>query len=366
MRAETLLPLGKVDPGLRAPEAPLDFSRIGADAQLVEALGYDALMVEETKDDPFVIMALAAQATTTLGLGTAVAIAFPRSPTSMAMSAWSIQKLSRGRFPLGLGPQVRAHIERRYGMASSPAGPWMRDYIGALRAVWDCWQNGRTLDFQSEHYRLNLMVPLFDPGPIENPEIPIHLAAVNTVMCRVAGEVADGIRPHPVCTPSYIRDVMLPEVRAGAAKSRRSLDDFKVSIKPLLAVAPGEEELLGKIRDARSRIAFYASTPAYRAAFVHLGLDALADEAKLLSRAQRWEELPALISDEVLAQFVTIGTYDVIGERLLERYGDIVTNAEFSIPVRDDVERETLGGLVRDLHARDLDVARQTKTGAAV
>ena len=364
MRAETLLPLGKVDPGLRAPEVPLDISRIGADAQLVEALGYDELMVEETKDDPFVIMALAAQATTTLGLGTAVAIAFPRSPTSMAMSAWSIQKLSRGRFTLGLGPQVRAHIERRFGMETSPAGPWMRDYVGALRAVWDCWQNGRPLDFQSEHYRLNLMVPLFDPGPIEHPEIPIHLAAVNTVMCRVAGEVADGIRPHPVCTPSYIRDVMLPQVRVGAAKAGRSLGDFKVSIKPLLAVAPDEAELRDKIRDARARIAFYASTPGYRAAFVHLGLDALADEAKLLSRAQRWEELPALISDEVLGQFVTIGTYDVIGERLLERYGDIVTNAEFSIPVRNEAERETLGGLVRSLHARDLIAARRTIAGA--
>jgi probable F420-dependent oxidoreductase len=364
MRAETLLPLGKVDPGLRAPEAPLDISRVASDAQLVEALGYDELMVEETKDDPFVIMALAAQVTTTLGLGTAVAIAFPRSPTSMAMSAWSIQKLSRGRFTLGLGPQVRAHIQRRFGMETSPAGPWMRDYVGALRAVWACWQNGRALDFESEHYRLNLMVPLFDPGPIEHPEIPIHLAAVNTVMCRVAGEVADGIRPHPVCTPSYIRDVMLPQVRAGAAKAGRSLGDFKVSIKPLLAVAPDESELQGKIRDARARIAFYASTPGYRAAFVHLGLDALADEAKLLSRAQRWEELPALISDEVLDQFVTIGTYDVIGERLLERYGDIVTNAEFSIPVRNDVERETLGGLVESLQSRDLDAARRTITGA--
>jgi probable F420-dependent oxidoreductase len=366
MRAETLLPLGKVDPGLRAPEAPLDISSIGADAALVEALGYDELMVEETKDDPFVIMALAAQATTTLGLGTAVAIAFPRSPTSMAMSAWSIQKLSKGRFTLGLGPQVRAHIERRYGMESSPAGPWMRDYVGALRAVWNCWQNGRALDFHSEHYQLDLMVPLFDPGPIEHPEIPIHLAAVNTVMCQVAGEVADGIRPHPVCTPSYIRDVMLPRVRAGAAKTGRSLAEFKVSIKPLLAVAPNEEELQGKIKDARARIAFYASTPGYRAAFVHLGLDALADEAKLLSRAQRWEELPELISDEVLDRFVTIGTYDVIGQRLLERYGDIVTNAEFSIPVRNQAERETLGGLVRDLHGWDLDAARRTISGILV
>ena len=363
MHAETLLPLGKVDPGLRAPETPLDIGAVGADARLVESMGYDGLMVEETKDDPFVIMALAAQATSTLKLGTAVAIAFPRSPASMAMSAWSLQKLSRGRFTLGLGPQVRAHIARRFGMETFPAGPWMRDYVGALRAVWDCWQTGEPLNYESARYNLNLMVPLFDPGPIEHPEIPIHLAAVNTVMCRVAGEVADGIRPHPVCTPSYIRDVMLPEVRAGAERSGKSLETFKVCIKPLLAVAANDEELQVKIRDARARIAFYASTPAYRAAFAHLGLGDLADEAKLLSRAQRWEELPGMISDSVLDQFVTIGTHDVIADRLLGRYGDIVTNAEFSIPVRDESDRDTLAGLVRALAAHGAEQARRAITG---
>jgi len=202
MRAETLLPLGKVDPGLRAPEIHLDVGAVGTDARLVEDLGYDALMVEETKDDPFVLMALAAQSTMTRGLGTAVAISFPRSPTVTALSAWTLQKLSQVRFTLGIGPQVRAHIERRYGVPASPAGPWMRDYVGAVRAVWDCWQNGTKLNFESEHCRLNLMVPLFDPGPIEYPGIPVHLAAVNPIMCRIAGEVADGIRPHPVCTPS--------------------------------------------------------------------------------------------------------------------------------------------------------------------
>lgn len=363
MHAETLLPLGKVDPGLRAPETPLDLAAVGRDAKLVEDLGYDALMVEETKDDPFVVMALAAQATETLRLGTAVAISFPRSPTSMALSAWSIQKLSRGRFTLGLGPQVRAHIERRYGMATSPAGPWMRDYVGALRAVWDCWQNGTPLSYESEHYRLNLMVPLFDPGPIEHPDIPVHVAAVNTVMCRIAGEVADGIRPHPVCTPSYIRQVMLPSVRAGAAKTGRSLENFSVSMKPLIAAAPDEETLRTRVRDARARIAFYASTPAYRAAFAHLGLDALADEAKLLSRAQRWDDLPPLISDDVLAQFAVIGTYDKIGGRLLERFGDSVTDVEFSIAVRDAGEREILADLVRQLKAHPEDAARATIKG---
>ena len=127
-----------------------------------------------------------------------------------ALSAWTLQRHSGGRFILGLGTQVKGHIQRRYGVAWSAPGPWMREYVQAVRAVWDCWQNGTPLDFHGAHYDLTLMVPLFDPGPIAHPRIPIHLASVNPYMCRVAGEVADGLRPHPICTPAYIRDVMLP------------------------------------------------------------------------------------------------------------------------------------------------------------
>src|SRR5215472_14892786 len=189
MEIETLLPLGKTDPGLRAPEVPLDLAAVGRDAGLLERLGYDGIVFEETKDDPFVLVTLAAQATTRLKLATAVAIAFPRSPTITALSAWTLQKLSRGRFTLGLGSQVKGHIERRYGMAWSAPGPWMREYVEAVRAIWNRWQNNVPLDFNGPHYAINLMPPLFDPGPIEHPDIPIHLAAVNTLMCQVAGEV---------------------------------------------------------------------------------------------------------------------------------------------------------------------------------
>jgi len=347
MRLETLLPLGKVDPGLRTPETKLDIWSVAEDARLLEAVGYDGLVVEETKDDPFTVLTLAAQATERLQLGTAVAIAFPRSPTVMAMNAWTLQKLSRGRFTLGLGSQVRGHIERRYGVPWSPAGPWMREYVQAVRAVWDCWQTGSPLRFTGDHYRLSLMVPLFDAGPIEHPEIPIHLAAVNPTMCSVAGEVADGVRPHPVCTPSYIRSVMLPAVRRGAARADRSLDGFRVCMKPLVASARTEEELVAKVRDARARIAFYASTPGYFAAFEHLGLADLATAAQALSRAQDWEALPGLIDDAVLDQFVVVATHDTVAERLLERFGDVVTDIEFSIAVRDDEDRRRLADLSR-------------------
>lgn len=365
MRLETLLPLGKVDPGLRAPEVMLDLASIGANARLLDEIGYHGMVVEETKDDPFIIMALAAQATQKLRLGTSVAIAFPRSPTVTAMSAWTLAKLSRGRFTLGLGTQVKAHVERRFGVPWSPAGPWMREYVLAVRAVWDHWQNGTPLDIKGPHYNINLMVPLFHPGPIEHPAIPIHVAAVNEVMCRMAGEVAEGIRLHPVCTPSYIEKVMLPAVRTGAAKAGRSLDNFQTCMKPLVAVAATEVELVPKVRDVRARISFYASTPQYRAAFDHLGLGDLADRLKLLSRAQRWEEMPQHISDEVLETFVTVGTYDTIARKLCDRYAGCVTDCEFSIAVKTDADREILRGLAKDIQSQSLERARRTIVGTA-
>jgi probable F420-dependent oxidoreductase len=365
MHLETLLPLGKVDPGLRAPEIALDLASIGPSAKLLEEIGYTGLVVEETKDDPFILMALAAQATTKLRLGTSVAIAFPRSPTVTAMSAWTLSKLSKGRFILGLGTQVKAHIERRYGLPWSPAGPWMREYVQAVRAVWAHWQTGAPLAVAGPHYNINLMVPLFNPGPIEHPDIPIHLAAVNAVMCRTAGEVAEGIRLHPVCTPSYIDQVMLPAVREGAARAGRSLDHFQTCMKPLIAVAANEEELVPKVRDVRARISFYASTPQYRAAFDHLGLGDLADRLKLLSRAQKWEEMPQHIDDDVLHQFVTIGTYDTITKKLLDRYSGLITDCEFSIAVKTDADKERLRALAKEIQSESAALARRAILGVA-
>ena len=348
MRVETLLPLGKLDPGLRAAETPLDLARVIEDARLMESLGFDGLAVEETKVDPYVVMALAAAGSTRLRLTTAVAMAFPRSPTVTAMSAWSIQKLSRGRFVLGLGSQVRGHITRRFGLAYRPPGPWMRDYVRAVRAVWAAWQHRTPLAFESEHYRLSLMVPLFDPGPIEHPEIPIHLAAVNPIMCRIAGEVADGLRPHPVCTPRYIREVMLPAMWAGARAAGRA-GGLAVAMKPLVCAAPDEDALARRVRDARARVAFYASTPGYRAAFEAHGLGELAAELASLSRAQRWEEMPPRIGDEVLHTYEVVGTYAEIGRRLVERYRGLVTDVEFSIPAGTPREQGILRELVQDI-----------------
>lgn len=349
MKVETLLPLGKVDPGLREPATAIDIATVYGDAQTVEALGYDGLMVEETKVDPYVVTALAAQATSRLTVGTAVAIAFVRSPTVTAMAAWNLQRLSGGRFILGLGTQVKGHIERRFGLRWSAPGPWMREYVQAVRAVWACWQTGEPLDFSGEHYRLNLSVPLFNPGPIDHPRIPIHLAAVNQYMCQVAGEVGDGLRPHPVCTAAYIDAVMRPALERGAARQGRSDEAYAISIKPLIATAADEETLVEKIRDVRARISFYASTPAYRAAFAYHGLGDLADELKALSKAQRWEEMPRFITDDILHRYAVVGLFDQIADKLKARYGALVTNVEFSIPVTNERDRERLEAMLQTL-----------------
>lgn len=341
-----MLPLGKVDPGLRAPATALDIATVFDDAREVEALGFHGLVVEETKEDPFQVLALAAQATSRLQLGTSVAIAFPRSPYVMAMSAWTLQRLSRGRFTLGLGTQVRGHIVRRYGVPWSAPAPWLREYILAVRALWANWQHGTPLDVQGAHYNMNLVVPLFVPAPIEWPEIPIHVAAVKPGLCRVAGEVADGLRTHPVCTADYMRKVMLPAVQAGARKGQRDIANFEIAHKPLVATAPDADSLRTRVEDARARIAFYLSTPAYRPAFAHHGFEAKADEAAVLSKAGKWEALPELVDDELLHTYVTVATWDGIGDALRERFADVVTRIEFSIAPRTEEERRFMRGVI--------------------
>jgi probable F420-dependent oxidoreductase len=349
VKIETLLPLGKLDPGLREPDTPLDIRDFAALAHTAEEIGLDAVLVEETKDDPFQLLALGASNTSRIQLGTSVAMAFPRSPTTTAMSAWSLQKLSDGRFMLGLGTQVRAHIERRFGLDWNAPAPWMRDYIGAVRAVWQCWQDRTPLHFESEHYRLDLMVPLFDPGPIEHPHIPIHVAAIGPNMCAMAGEVADGVRLHPVVTPKYIDDEVLPSLVRGAARTGRDVDDIEVCIKPLVGTAPNSERLAEVTETVRARAAFYLSTPSYRGAWdVHDWGDR-AREASTYAREGRWDELPGLVDDEMLHTVATIGTFDEIAGKLNERYASRVDRIEFSTQVRTPDDADALRRILREL-----------------
>lgn len=351
MKIESLLPLGKLDPGLREPDTPLDIRDFARLAAVAEDIGLDAVLVEETKDDPFQMMALAAGTTERIQLGTSVAMAFPRSPTTAAMSAWSLSKLSSGRFMLGLGTQVRAHIQRRFGLDWHAPAPWMRDYIGAMRAVWQSWQERTPLEFESEHYKLNLMVPLFDPGPVDYPDIPVHVAVIGPNMTAMAGECADGIRLHPVVTPKFIDEEILPNLARGAARVNRNVDECEVCIKPLIGTAPDEDRLEAVIRTVRARTAFYLSTPSYRRAFAIHGWEDQAREASEYSRAGRWDEMPDLVDDEMLHTVAIIGTYDQIPDRLNERFSDRVDRIEFSVPVNSpadaDAFREILSRLDR-------------------
>ena len=320
MLLETLLPLGKVDPGLRAPEVPFDLDSIGENARLLEDIGYDGLVVEETKDDPFIVMALAAQATSKLKLGTSVAIAFPRSPTVTAMSAWTLQKLSGGRFTLGLGTQVKAHIERRFGLPSSPAGPWIREYVGAVRAVWDCWQNGTKLDFKGQFYRFDLMTPFFNPGPIKHPKIPVYIAGVNEYMCRIAGEVCEGLHVHPFNSPKYLREFVHPAVEDGLRKSGRKRSDFTYTTAVFVVIGDTEKELAETRQTVKQQIAFYASTRTYEPVLAAHGWQDLAPQLHRKSVQGDWKGMGDLVTDEMVDTYAVTGSYTNIAQRIKERY----------------------------------------------
>lgn len=351
MQVETHLPLGKVDPGIRETERPVDVPNIPRDAALVERLGLDGLVLTETKEDPFVVMAMAATTTTRLDLTTAVAIAFPRSPTVTALTAWTLQRASAGRFVLGLGTQVKGHIERRYGVPWSAPGPWLEDYVGAVRAVWTCWQDRTPLDFHSEHYDLTLMNPLFDPGPIDHRFPPIHLAAVNAHMARLAGRHADAVRPHPICTRRYLAEVLKPAVARGATETGRSPDAIGMVASPLIVTAPTEAALADKVSAVRSRISFYASTRTYRAVFDLHDWGDIGEHLSVLSRQQRWDEMEREVSDEMVHEIAVVATYDDLPAAIVRRYGGLCDRVEFSIPVATPDDEARLADMVATIHA---------------
>lgn len=351
MKVETHLPLGKVDPGLRAAETTLDVSDIPRAAGSVEEIGFDGLVLTETKEDPYIVMAMAAAGTTRIDLTTAVAMAFPRSPTITAMTAWTLQRGSQGRFILGLGTQVKGHIERRYGMKWSAPAPWIEEYIAAVRAVWDCWQNGTGLDFHGDHYELTLMNPLFNPGPIDHPDIPVHIAAVNAGMARVAGRSADGLRPHPICTRKYLDDVLVPAVATGADQAGRSVDVVEICASPLIVTGPDDSAVERRLSDVRARIAFYASTRTYRPVFDTHGWGDVAERLSALSKDRRWDEMERHITDEMVDTIAVVAPHDRLAQAVGARYAGICSRVEFSIAVESADDAETLRGMVHTIQS---------------
>jgi probable F420-dependent oxidoreductase len=301
-----------------------DLAQVSQTAQEAEALGFGALWSPETKHDPFLPLVLAAEHTARIRLGTAVAIAFPRSPMVLANSGWDLAKFSGGRFILGLGTQVKGHNERRFSVSWTSPGPRLRDLILALRAIWDCWQNGTRLDFRSAHYTHTLMTPFFNPGPIEHPHVPIFIGGVNPYMCRLAGEVADGLLMHSLNSVTYIRQVVLPALLDGLHKSGRERSAFTLrgTVFPILGETAEELELARAA--VRQRLAFYASTRTYKVVLEAHGWGDLTDRLHGMAARGEWEAMGREITDEMLDAFCVTGTPDTLGRVLRERFDGLV------------------------------------------
>ena len=306
----------KLDIGLMT----FDLPAVAAHARRAEELGFGAIWSAETRHDPFLPLAVASTTTTRMGLGTAIAIAFARSPMTLAHVAWDLQKASGGRFVLGLGSQVKAHNERRFSVAWEPPGPRLREIVQALRAIWECWQNGTPLRFEGRSYRFDLMTPFFDPGPIDAPRIPIYLAGVNPQMCRIAGEVGDGLHVHSFHSARYLRESVHPAVQEGLLRSGRSRADFTFRASTMVVLGETEDERRGNARAVKQQIAFYASTRTYQSVLAAHGLEELAPRLHAKSLAGDWEGMADLITDEMLDLFAVSGRFEEIGAKIRERY----------------------------------------------
>ena len=316
-------------------------------ARKVEAIGYDCLWTSETQHDPFLPLAVAATATSSIKLGTSIAVAFPRSPMVIAYTAWDIQKASAGRFMLGLGSQVKAHNQRRFSVKFESPGPKLREVVLALRAIWECWQKGTPLQFKGVFYTFDLMTPFFNPGPIAHPKIPIFIAGVNRYMCRMAGEVCDGLHVHPLHTPKYLREYVHPAVEEGLRVSGRSRQDFAYATAAFVVVGDTERERAQNAEAVKQQIAFYASTRTYEPVLAAHGWEGIAQELHFKSLEGDWTGMTRLITDEMLDTIAVSGTYESIGRKLRERYTGLLDRITLYQPYDTSVDESRLAALVR-------------------
>lgn len=324
---------------------------VAAEAAWAEGMGYDAVSGSDTAHDPFMALALAATATARVTLETHVAIAFPRSPMVVAYTARDLQDLSGGRFRLGLGTQVKGHIERRFATPWEAPGPKLREYIQALRHIWRCWATGEPLDFPGRFYRFSLMTPFFSPGPGPHPPPPIFNAAVNGYNCRVAGEVSDGLMLHTFTSAEYVRQVVLPNLRAGAAKAGRNPADIAVSGGGFIVAGRNRAARQDAVQETRRRIAFYASTRTYFPVLECHGFGEVGQRLHQLSLAGKWAEMGNLVNDEMLDAFAIIGDYDEIADKVLARYGGLVDAVSLSPTAAGPAEERELRRVIRRLQA---------------
>jgi probable F420-dependent oxidoreductase len=301
-------------------------------AQSAEAMGFDGLWSSETSHDPFLMSALVAEHTQRAKLGTAIAVAFPRSPGTLAYLAWDLAAMSEGRFILGLGTQVKAHIERRFGVTWEPPVAKLREVILALRAVWGTWQNGTRLNYRGQFFKLTLMSPFFNPGPIAHPNIPIYVAGVNQGMCRLAGELCDGFHVHPFHSIRYLRQVTLPSIEEGLRIGGRGRDELELVSSVLVIPGDTQAERESASYLVRQQIAFYASTPSYAPVMELHGWGDTRQQLSRLAAKRRWAEMPTLIRDEMLDEFALSGTWEELPGLIMTRYAGLLDRVMYYLP----------------------------------
>jgi probable F420-dependent oxidoreductase len=325
-----------------------DMNRIAAHAQELEATGYDGLRLAELNHDPFLPLAIAAEHTTRIELATSVAVAFSRNPMSLAMQTHDLNAFSQGRFVLGLGSQVKPHIERRFSMPWHKAAKQMREFIAAMKAIFECWYEGGRLHFVGDYYQHTLMPATFTPENTSGPRPRIHLSATGPLMTQVAAEVADGMIMHPFSSETYMRDVTIPAIEQGLATSGRSLDDFELDYAPMIATGTTDEAIERGIAVVRARIAFYGCTVAYKPVLALHGWGDLQDELIALNRRHRNDEMASLISDDMLETIAVVGTPSEVIDKMHSRFGGLIDRTSFSVP---DVAGPELSELLDQLRA---------------
>lgn len=340
----------KVDGGIGALGAGGSggIAAIGAAAKAQEDLGYDGIWSAETSHDPFYPLLIAAEHTEKIEVGSGIAVAFARSPMTLANTAWDLQGYSDGRFILGIGSQIKAHIEKRFSMPWSHPAVRMREFVLAMRAIWANWQDGTPLQFEGEFYRHTLMTPFFNPGPIDCGPPKVFLAAVGEKMTEVAGEVADGLLIHPFTTERYLREVTLPALERGLVTSGRTLAGFPISYAGLIATGGTDERRADAQTAVRGQIAFYGSTPAYRPVLELHGWGALQSELNALSRQGEWQQMGALIKDDMAAAFSISARPNEVGAEVIRRFGDVISRFSIYAPyVLDDDARHAIVASIR-------------------
>ena len=326
-----MLPRMKIDGGIA-----MQLDKAAGVAQTLERRGYDGGWTGEISHDAFLPLLLAAEHTETLEIGTCIAVAFARNPMTIANVAWDLNAYSQGRFVLGLGSQIRAHIEKRFGMPWGKPVARMREFIAALDAIWSCWNDGTELRFEGEYYRHTLMTPMFVPEaqPYGTPRV--FLAAVGEAMTELCGEVADGMHTHAFTTPRYIAEVSLPALQRGIEKAGRTRADVEVCCPAFVVTGTTEEEMAAAATAMRRQISFYGSTPAYKGVLDVHGWGDLQPELRTLSMRGEWEAMGGLITDDILETFAVVEPLDRVAAAVRARYEGVVDRIMMGLPNATD------------------------------